>query len=281
MAGRSYNVAFSGNQYKFGSKELDDENNLNTYWFEVRPYDARIGRFTLIDPLTYKYPSQSPYNYVLNNPMRFIDPTGMSVEEMKKKAEEKKDTKYGNADDDKTITKNMETGDNSDGSVDCSGLAYQINNADSDSNVDLPSGTAADQAAAFENAGEAGSYTATTDATQISEGDYVFIGGEADSDGNKSVVHVMVATGGSGNGKITLTSASSTSGKVVTRSFSTGNGNYLNNNVVGIGKVNRSSGVAPRTSSSPSLSKNPGPSAPTRSSVTKKVIQTIRNNTPF
>lgn len=79
MPGRSYNVAFSGNQYKFGSKEWDDENNLNWYHFDARRYDPEIARFNTIDPLTNIYPWLSPYVYVANNPLRFMDPTGMSI----------------------------------------------------------------------------------------------------------------------------------------------------------------------------------------------------------
>jgi len=76
MPGRSYNIAFSGNQYKFGSKELDDENNLNFYHFEARRYDPQIARFTTIDPLTRLSPDMTPYHYVRNNPMNRINPTG-------------------------------------------------------------------------------------------------------------------------------------------------------------------------------------------------------------
>ena len=34
-----------------------------------------------IDPLAEKFPNQSPYNFVMNNPLRYIDPTGMSTED--------------------------------------------------------------------------------------------------------------------------------------------------------------------------------------------------------
>lgn len=46
------------------------------YDFGARFYDARLGRFTSVDPLTKKYPEQSPYNGFGNNPILFIDKDG-------------------------------------------------------------------------------------------------------------------------------------------------------------------------------------------------------------
>ena len=43
-------------------------------------YLSEIRRFTGVDPLADKYPGWNPYNYTLNNPVRLIDPTGMSTE---------------------------------------------------------------------------------------------------------------------------------------------------------------------------------------------------------
>jgi hypothetical protein len=41
-----------------------------------RYYDARTGRFLQIDPQAEKYPGVSSYGYALNNPLKYIDPTG-------------------------------------------------------------------------------------------------------------------------------------------------------------------------------------------------------------
>jgi RHS repeat-associated protein len=62
--------------YKYGNKELDEMNGLNLYDFLARGYDPAIGRFMSIDPLAEKYYSVSPYAYCLNNPIKYVDPTG-------------------------------------------------------------------------------------------------------------------------------------------------------------------------------------------------------------
>jgi len=64
--------------YKFGSKEFDTMHGLNQYDFHARQYDPAIGRFTTVDPLAEIYYSISPYAYCSNNPLKYIDPTGMA-----------------------------------------------------------------------------------------------------------------------------------------------------------------------------------------------------------
>ncbi|MBE0539515.1 MAG: hypothetical protein IH620_07370 [Ignavibacterium sp.] len=77
LNGRSSNFGFADDKYKFTGKELDTETGY--FHFGARAYDGRIGRWNVIDPLFEKYPNVSPYNYALNNPLRFIDPKGMEA----------------------------------------------------------------------------------------------------------------------------------------------------------------------------------------------------------
>ena len=44
-----------------------------------RYYDARTGRFLQTDPKSHKFPGWSPYNYALDNPLKYIDPDGKEV----------------------------------------------------------------------------------------------------------------------------------------------------------------------------------------------------------
>ena len=64
--------------HKFTGKELDDETGL--HYYGARYYDAEIGRFVSVDPWEGDLEdpqSLNKYSYVQNNPIRFVDPTGM------------------------------------------------------------------------------------------------------------------------------------------------------------------------------------------------------------
>lgn len=63
--------------YKYNGKELDTKNGLNWYDYGARHYDAALGRFTTVDPMAEKYYQISPYTYCGNNPILFIDKSGM------------------------------------------------------------------------------------------------------------------------------------------------------------------------------------------------------------
>jgi RHS repeat-associated protein len=65
--------------FLFNAKELDEETGL--YYYGARYYDPRTSVFLGVDPLAEKYPGVNAYAYCHNNPMRYIDPTGMIVED--------------------------------------------------------------------------------------------------------------------------------------------------------------------------------------------------------
>jgi len=69
------------NKYLYNGKELQDDFGLDWYDYGARFYDAGLGRFHTVDPLSEKYSFQSPFVYGANNPVRFIDYMGMSVGE--------------------------------------------------------------------------------------------------------------------------------------------------------------------------------------------------------
>jgi RHS repeat-associated protein len=74
----SYQRSFSkANNFLYQGKELEEETQL--YDFNARMYDAAIWRTPTLDPLADQFYDQSPYSFQRNNPIRFIDPTGMEA----------------------------------------------------------------------------------------------------------------------------------------------------------------------------------------------------------
>ena len=79
MPGRKYS---SGKyRYGFNGKRMDNEIKGigNSYDYGARIYDPRIVRWLSSDPAITEYPSYSPYNFALNNPIINLDNDGKRV----------------------------------------------------------------------------------------------------------------------------------------------------------------------------------------------------------
>jgi len=67
------------NMYLYNGKEKQE----GTDWLDygARMYSSELGRWMCIDPMAEKYESWSVYQYVRNNPLKFIDPNGMYIDD--------------------------------------------------------------------------------------------------------------------------------------------------------------------------------------------------------
>ncbi len=75
----NYGLGYPDTSIGYTGYEYDFESTL--YYAQARYYDATVGRFTAKDPWkgTLETPvSMNPYPYVLNNPLKYVDPLGLS-----------------------------------------------------------------------------------------------------------------------------------------------------------------------------------------------------------
>ena len=149
---KGYNNVVSSNgnptaeKFGFGGKELSEELGLEWHDFGARNYDASLGRWMNLDPLAEKYYNLSLYNYVANNPIRFIDPDGKQIQDPGDKFK----TKVGAANDfakyynGTSITNSKEFGSalyqNKDGTYSYT-VAYIGSTDSTEINENIPTGT--------------------------------------------------------------------------------------------------------------------------------------------
>jgi len=66
------------NSLRFTARDFDAETNLQ--FSRARYYDAASGRFVSEDPIRFDGDGANFYGYVSNNPLNFVDPSGMFAE---------------------------------------------------------------------------------------------------------------------------------------------------------------------------------------------------------
>jgi len=73
-----YSWNLDDNKYLYNGKEHQNDFELDWYDYGSRYYDPELARFHTVDPLSENEHniSLSPYHYVANNPILFIDPNG-------------------------------------------------------------------------------------------------------------------------------------------------------------------------------------------------------------
>jgi RHS repeat-associated protein len=77
LAGRNFTSASGKYRYDFNGKETDTESDLQDYGMRI--YNARLGKFLSVDPITRSYPMLTPYQFASNTPIMAIDLDGLEM----------------------------------------------------------------------------------------------------------------------------------------------------------------------------------------------------------
>ncbi len=74
--GTRTNSSFA-NPYTYTGRRFDTETGL--YYYRNRYYDSQLGRFITRDPIGYDGSQSNLYNYVANDPLSNLDPSGLTT----------------------------------------------------------------------------------------------------------------------------------------------------------------------------------------------------------
>ncbi len=166
MTQKNYNTSgtnYQQNKYLYNGKEIQDDVlggvSLDWYDYGARMYDPTIGRFHTVDLKAELFLSWSPYNYGLNNPVRYEDIGGMGPGDRVKEA------KRLVATDTRTYKQGRGKGWQTDKYVDCSEYAREVAKKDGYD----PGINSRKQAKYYQEKGEW-----TTNISEVEVGDFVF-----------------------------------------------------------------------------------------------------------